>query len=518
VGQRAPSAFGDRLVGVRIPKFELDSAALETMSPGERLQAEELLRKFRERATWNPLQVYAPHPKQVAFHATIGTPTRMYAGGNRAGKTTCGICDDLIQATPRELLPAHLQDFKRFECPFYCRIVCPDFVSTMQPVIHQKLKEWTPKALLQNGSWDSSYDKLNRSLRMTCGCRFDFMTYEQALDKFGGAALHRCHFDEEPPEAIYKECLLRTLDFNGDIVITMTPLLGLSWTYDAIWERRDEDPTIAVVMADMEENPYLSREAMARILGSLTKDEIKARKSGQFVHFGGLVYDRETLDSRLVGEPSVEYVRSCENQVVIDPGVRVTAVTWQAFDRDNKMLVYDELYLEDVQDIGAVCELIKRKNLTWGLGAGDVAEPLYVIDPNARVRSPTESVTISELYGEHGIHAAHGQNAVEAGILAVRLRLERGSLHFVRGRCPKTLWELRRYRLDDGDLSGDRKSGRLEVVKRDDHAADTIRYGAMERPWMPPERRRDERFPPGYNPRDPDVAHPPPRKRQDPDD
>jgi hypothetical protein len=35
---------------------------------------------------------------------------------------------------------------------------------------------------------------------------------------------------------------------------------------------------------------------------------------------------------------------------------------------------------------------------------------------------------------------------------------------------------------------------------------------------MPPERRRDERFPPGYNPRDPDVAHPPPRKRQDPDD
>ena len=34
--------------------------------------------------------------------------------------------------------------------------------------------------------------------------------------------------DEEPPMSIYAECLLRTMVSNGLILLTFTPLLGLT--------------------------------------------------------------------------------------------------------------------------------------------------------------------------------------------------------------------------------------------------------------------------------------------------
>src|SRR5581483_11170211 len=175
--------------------LKIDHVALKRLPLGERAQARELLDAYEAALRANPLIGYQPHPKQVAFHEGR-EPVKCFLGGNRSGKTTAGILDDLIQAVDVAVVPEHLRSFKVWEPPFFCRVVSPDFTSTMEGVIFQKLREWVPRGQLVGDSWGKAYDKQRRRLSFKNGSWFDFMTFEQDLDKFGGAALHRVHYDE----------------------------------------------------------------------------------------------------------------------------------------------------------------------------------------------------------------------------------------------------------------------------------------------------------------------------------
>lgn len=53
-------------------------------------------------------------------------------------------------------------------------------------------------------------------------------SYDQRRKAFQGTEKHVIWLDEEPPLAIYTECLLRTMTTNGLIICTFTPLLGMS--------------------------------------------------------------------------------------------------------------------------------------------------------------------------------------------------------------------------------------------------------------------------------------------------
>jgi phage terminase large subunit-like protein len=55
-----------------------------------------------------------------------------------------------------------------------------------------------------------------------------FKSYEQGRGAFEGTAQHAIWLDEEPPEDVYGECLIRTATTNGIIMLTFTPLEGLS--------------------------------------------------------------------------------------------------------------------------------------------------------------------------------------------------------------------------------------------------------------------------------------------------
>jgi phage terminase large subunit-like protein len=150
-----------------------------------------------------------------------------------------------------------------------------------------------PPGQLKGGSWDEAYDKQRRILQFANGSRFEFMTFEQDLDKFSGTALHRVHYDEEPPEQIRSENQMRLIDYGGDELFTMTPLYG----HD-VDVRQDVGsataPGYTVVQVDMDDNPHLNQEAKERLLEGLTHEERQARKEGRFVHFAGMVFPEFT--------------------------------------------------------------------------------------------------------------------------------------------------------------------------------------------------------------------------------
>jgi phage terminase large subunit-like protein len=53
-------------------------------------------------------------------------------------------------------------------------------------------------------------------------------SYDQGRTKFQGTSKHLIWLDEEPPIDVYSECLTRTLDCDGIVLCTFTPLLGIS--------------------------------------------------------------------------------------------------------------------------------------------------------------------------------------------------------------------------------------------------------------------------------------------------
>jgi phage terminase large subunit-like protein len=60
--------------------------------------------------------------------------------------------------------------------------------------------------------------------------RLGLKSYEQGRGSFEGTAQHVIWVDEECPLDVYGECLIRTATTNGIIVLTFTPLAGLSET------------------------------------------------------------------------------------------------------------------------------------------------------------------------------------------------------------------------------------------------------------------------------------------------
>jgi hypothetical protein len=222
--------------------------------------------------------------------------------------------------------------------------------------------------------------------------------------------------------------------------------------------------------------------------------------------------------------------------VGVDPGLKKAAFTWHAFDRDNRVVVFDECVVEEGTPADYAIA-IALKNATWGISDRELNEaaqralreqlktgevdqgsfharmetlttartdherPLYVIDPSARNRSLTNAESVEGALARYGLVCVHGQNNVEAGVQQIRARKQRG-MFYVCENCTGLREEAEEYRMKD------RPDGVFEVVKENDHELDSSRYAVMSRPWNPPP------FEPVDKPRDMFASWPPPRRSE----
>lgn len=481
--------------------LKIDRGAIERLPADQQAEARALLEQYESTLTANPLLKYNNpdigkiHPKQLEFHRSQ-EQLKAFLGGNRSGKTTAGVLDDLIQAVDKECLPAHLRPYKKWQPPFYCRIIVPDFTSTLEGVIFQKLREWAPKDQLVGGRFDKAYDKTRRKLHLKNGSWFDFLTFEQDLDKFGGAALHRVHYDEEPPSSIRRESMMRLIDYGGDELFTMTPLHGMSWMFDEIWEpwTKGKLSEATVVLVDMDDNPHLDARTKKRALAGLSKEERDARKSGRFVHFAGMIYDEFSRNEHVIPQIS-EVPPNAKVFVGIDPGMRhMCAVIWAYLNSEDTLVVFDELALQG-HNVEQVCEAIKLVNEKWGQHLEAKVIPLkpewYVIDPAARNIMHNTGRSDQMEYTKNGIVTILGQNSKTAGISAVKVRLQHHRL-LVTANCQILMDQFRKYRWKSPTRTED--DPKEEPVKKDDHLLDALRYVVMSMPQPPSPEQREEEF------------------------
>jgi phage terminase large subunit-like protein len=439
------------------------------------------LAALAEQTQDNPLLLAGPLPgfaEQEQF-LEAWEPFICFSAGNRSGKSHSGMLKMLIECLSYDELPPHLHRFKHFDHPIRARIGSPGQTSTTEVVLFDKLRQLCPNFVLRGGLFTSAYDKQSRILHFECGSWIQFCSYEQDLDKWKGAELEAIWLDEEAPgqkgHEIWIECCARVVTTNGRIWLTQTPsALDITWSAWEVYDK-ESDPDFRIIYADIEQNTTVSAAERERFLSRLSSEELASRKSGKPPHFQGRIYHEFDYARHVVDPIAPKDLKGYREIIVgIDPGLRTTACVWGAFDRDENILIFDELYLHD-QHIDAVCKQIHARNAHWGISEPDY----YVIDPS--FASGTQFVNAENIQAEFerfGINCSPGYNAVEAGILQVKRRLTHDALKITRN-CEKLLWETNRYHYER------KEDGTFKVAKKDDHALDAERYLCAFHTWGP---------------------------------
>lgn len=447
-------------------------------TPGEALSF--LAERLKTQANRPNIRAYKPHKKQVDFHSS-DAKGRLYIGGNRSGKTTGGIAEDIFWLTgrhPYRVTPPP---------PIAGRIVSVDFLNGIEKIIKPELARWLPSSELKGGSWSTAYNKELRTLTLENGSFVEFMSYDQDLDKFAGTSRDFIHFDEEPPQDIWLENKTRLVDRGGSYWITMTPVEGMTWVYDDIYmPAKNNEPTLKVIEVDMTENPYLHPGEVDEFISGLSADDKEARVRGKFVQVGGLVYKMFDPEIHVVDPfiPPADW----EWYASLDHGfTNPTAWLWHAVSPDGRIVTFNEHYVSG-EIVAHHATAVHAKNIINGR-----PPDVYIGDPSIRNSTPLTGTSVHQEYMDHGIPIVLGNNDVEAGINKVATYLstpgegDRPQLVITRN-CQNLIYEMQRYRFKTFASRKMRNDNNNREVahKKDDHACDSLRYFVMSRPDLRP--------------------------------
>jgi len=148
----------------------------------------------------------------------------------------------------------------------------------------------------------------------------EFVSTKQELQDTG--KVQRCSLwaDEEPPRPYWDESRMRLHARGGDTRLTLTPINGLSWTYDDIYRRasyiwrskaivdalaepqeehiKGGSQNIAVIHIATDDNPTLTKESIDMIFEDIDdKDTLMLRRYGVFRQVSGKIH--KTFDPRI---------------------------------------------------------------------------------------------------------------------------------------------------------------------------------------------------------------------------
>jgi phage terminase large subunit-like protein len=450
-----------------------------------------LAQGLKTQATRTNIYGYKPHPKQELFHSA---PAHMrgYIGGNRAGKTTAGVIEDLWWLTgthPYRETP---------ELPVRGRVVGVDFYHGVDQILIPEFKRWVIPSTLKGGSWERAYTKESRVLEFKNGSTVEFMSYEQDGPKFAGTSRHFIHYDEEPPKDIFIECEARLIDTNGSSWMSLTPLEGMTWVYDDIFLKSSEDGDVYVIEVDMFDNPHIKVEAANRFFDKLDTDEKSARQKGSFVKMGGLIFpDFHSNNSKYV-IPHRTPPKTWQFYMSVDHGYNnPTCWLWHAVSPSNAVVTFHEHYAREMT-IKEHAKVVKEICESYKMDLDDFY--LIVGDPAMSQRNAVEGVNILEEYAKYGIYIMPGNNNVMTGINMMHTYLrdkEKTATPYwhITENCTMLIKEMSRLRWKS--WSGKKAqfaNNRQDLIhKKDDHAPDSARYFVICLPDLAPELESEKK-------------------------
>lgn len=436
----------------------------------------ELARGLTQAAKTPNVLSYKPNsPIHEEFHKSqkVG---RLLRGGNRSGKSTAGIVEDIWRATGRHpFQPTH-------DIPIRGRIVTVDKDSGIELIVKPLLAQWTPPSELVNGCWTDSWQNRGSLMTFRNGSVIDVKTHQQEVETFAGIPLHFVHFDEECPSAIFNECRLRLVDYNGCWFMTMTPVAGQDWIFDRFIVTANKN--VDMFEVNIDSNPHLDKEALKLLGEDLTDEEKEVREKGTFVPRGGLVL-KEFDYNRHVIKAHGPIPRSWAIFVSFDHGFNnPTAILWHAVSPKGKVVTFHEHYKRKmlIKDHAAH---VKMVNAQLGI------EPqMYVCDPSMSQKTAETGTSPLQIYRDNGIPLVPAKRDVSGRIDKMNEYLKYDMWHITTA-CPNTIKEARGYsfKIHVSPKIADRNNLREEPNKKNDHTMDSTGYFFNFVRWLTPEEK-----------------------------
>ncbi len=432
----------------------------------------ELAAALDRRLRTNRLRHYRPYAKQKEFHAAGHLfRERLFMAGNQLGKTLSGAAEVAMHLTGE--YPDWWQG-KRFDKPVIVIAGSESAELTRDGV--QRLLVGPPD---REEDWGTGFIPqraiMARTRRMGVSNALDTVTvrhvsggqstlylksYDQGRSKWQANTVDFVWFDEEPPEDVYFEGITRTNATKGSVMVTFTPLKGMS----AVVARYllEDSPDRTSVTMTIEDAEHFTPEERAKIIASYPAHEREARTKGIPTMGSGLIFP--VMEEDICVEP-FEIPAHWVQIGGLDFGWdHPTAAAHLAWDRDADVayLVKDYRQREQTPIFHAAALKGWGAWLPWawphdGLqhdkGSGDQLAQQY---KDQGLNMLPERATFLD-----------GTNGVEAGLMEMLDRMLTGRFKVFRT-CGSWLEERRLYHRVDG-----------KVVKERDDAISASRYALM---------------------------------------
>jgi len=421
-----------------------------------------------ERLSRVKLFSYKPtNKKTLAFHKST-SKTRLLLGGKRSSKSTTAVIE-----TNWAALGIHpFLDYP--PPPLKIRYCSVDFLSGIKGIVLPMFKEWVGS--FDNGPVIKKYWSEDRLLEYHNGTIIDMKSYDQDLEKFEGVERHLCVEDEIPPLDVHQSNFMRTISggINGKIIITGTPLHGLDWCYDQLYDNPDAiPPAVEHWHIRTDENPHIDVDAIDAIKADPSmKGNLEAALYGEFIPKSGLVL-KSFSDKNMIDPIKID----SDHMIIIgiDPHDRNPwGVLFVTLTRENDYIVYDEIL--QAGTVPELSKLIKEK-------LNGRTPQLCVMDTSGNIVQATSGKSIKEQLMSYGLYAQDADKDVSAGILNLNSLFDPGKDKrprlYITHNCVNLKREIRHYCWEDWARNKNQRDPKERVLKRDDHLIDALRYICM---------------------------------------
>lgn len=431
------------------------------------------------------MHMYQPHRKQKVFHCS-NLREKLFIGGNRSGKTLADIMECVWWLTKKH---PYRPDVNAIVEPIRGRYTSVSFIEGIEKIAIPYFQQFLPPSELIDGSWEKSYNRYLRTLTLANGSFIEFMSYDQDLEKFAGTSRHFCAFDEEPPQAVFIECRMRLIDTKGSWWISMTPVEGMSWIFDIIYNKVQEGkrPQCLVVEIHSGENPHLETEEIDAALEGLSDDDKAARREGKFIELGGRVYPSFNINKHRAHEFNLREDMTIYTSY--DHGWRHPAAwLWHAVESNGHVTTFHEIIVS-LKTVKELADEVKayEKNVLAPKGLSVFMRPA---DPATAQTSGINGMSIMQTYALEGLYLAtetipKGPGSVDVGLDKVQQYLkddpdpsEYGRPFWQYYNCPILENQMARLRYDryTSKKLDYENAPRTTIHKKDDDGPDSLRY------------------------------------------
>ena len=323
------------------------------------------------------------------------------------------------------------------------------------------------KYLPPGSKWRNQHGNGRASVTLPGGGYVGFLSIDMGRDGFQGGAVDLVHVDEEPPGSghVLNEIMMRLVDRRGRLIVSMTPLRGLTHIYDRWVANTPEDVRVHYIHGA--DNPHLPAGALDRMLRQYGTHERAARARGEWTTLEGRVYAEWARHLHVV--PAVPIPPEWTLTGCMDFGTRAPAVfLLLAHDHATDTIHVIAEHYRAEWTISQHARAIK------GILAGRECSQI-VVDPEDR----GARLSLSRDHGIVTVPAKKGPGSVRSGINAVCERLAPSAVDGLpglvvhEGKCQNLVREMESYIWDD------RAGGTKDAPKpgQSDHALDALRYG-----------------------------------------